>query len=81
MEDKVVELIGKIVRLSFSFSMVVAIVLNCFPGLFLSVYGQDPAFTEAAIPVIRMVSSALVLMSFSTVWLNAVTGTGNTRSI
>ena len=25
----------------------------------------------------RIVSSALVIMSFSTVWLNAVTGTGN----
>jgi MATE family multidrug resistance protein len=79
LEDRVVELIWKIVRLSFSVSVVVAILLNCFPGLFLSVYGQDPAFTHAAIPVIRIVSSALVLMSFSTVWLNAVTGTGNTR--
>jgi MATE family multidrug resistance protein len=29
--------------------------------------------------VIRIVSCALVMMSFSTVWLNAVTGTGNTR--
>jgi putative MATE family efflux protein len=79
MEDKVTELIRKIVRLSLSFSVVVALLLNCFPGLFLSVYGQDPAFTQAAIPVIRIVSSALILMSFSTIWLNAVTGTGNTR--
>jgi MATE family multidrug resistance protein len=79
MEDKVTELIRKIVKLSLSFSVVVALLLNCFPGLFLSVYGQDPGFTQAAIPVIRIVSSALILMSFSTIWLNAVTGTGNTR--
>jgi Na+-driven multidrug efflux pump len=79
MEDKVLVLIRKIVKLSLGFSVIVAVALNCFPGVFLSVYGQDPAFTEAAIPVIRIVSSALVLMSFSTVWLNAVTGTGNTR--
>lgn len=79
MEDKVAILIRKIVRLSLGFSVVVALLLNCFPGLFLSVYGQDPAFTLAAIPVIRIVSSALILMSFSTIWLNAVTGTGNTR--
>jgi multidrug resistance protein, MATE family len=79
MQDKVTELIRKIVRLSLSFSVIVALLLNCFPGLFLSVYGQDPAFTQAAIPVIRIVSSALILMSFSTIWLNAVTGTGNTR--
>ncbi|HVS98496.1 MAG TPA: MATE family efflux transporter [Puia sp.] len=79
MEHRVIGLIGKIVRLSLSFALIVAIVLNCFPEIFLSVYGQDPAFTRAAIPVIRIVSSALVLMSFSTIWLNAVTGTGNTR--
>jgi putative MATE family efflux protein len=79
LESRVLELIGKIIRLSTSFAIVVAILLNIFPGVFLSVYGQDPAFTAAAIPVIRIVSSALVLMSFATVWLNAVTGTGNTR--
>ncbi len=79
LEDRVPELIRKIVKLSLSFSVVVAIALNCFPELFLSVYGQDAAFTHAALPVIRIVSSALVLMSFSVIWLNAVTGTGNTR--
>ena len=79
MEDKVLILIRKIVKLSLGISLVVAIALNCFPGVFLSVYGQDHAFTEAAIPVIRILSLALILMSISTVWLNAVTGTGNTR--
>ena len=79
MEDKVLILIRKIVKLSLGISLVVAIALNCFPGVILSVYGQDAAFTQAAIPVIRILSLALVLMSISTVWLNAVTGTGNTR--
>jgi MATE family multidrug resistance protein len=78
-ENRVLLLIGKITKLSMSFAIAVAVLLNIFPGLFLSVYGQDPAFTAAAIPVIRIVSTALVMMSFSTVWLNAVTGTGNTR--
>jgi len=79
LEHRVIELIKKIILLSTSISVVIAVFLNIFPGLFLSVYGQDPAFTAAAIPVIRVVSTALILMSFSVVWLNAVTGTGNTR--
>jgi MATE family, multidrug efflux pump len=79
LQDRVIELIHKIVRLSLTFSVLTAIALNCFPEIFLSVYGQDADFTRQAIPVIRIVSTALVLMSFSTVWLNAVTGTGNTR--
>jgi putative MATE family efflux protein len=78
-EDRVLELIGKIIKLSIGFSVIVAVALNLFPQLFLSVYGQDASFSKAAIPVMRIVSSALILMSFSTVWLNAVTGTGNTR--
>lgn len=79
LEGRVRELIGKIMTLSVSVAVIVAILLNLFPGLFLSVYGQEEDFTAAAIPVIRIVSSALVLMSFATIWLNAVTGTGNTR--
>ncbi|HEY4064011.1 MAG TPA: MATE family efflux transporter [Puia sp.] len=79
MENRVPELIGRIMKWSIGFAVICAILLNLFPQLFLSVYGQDPAFTQAAIPVIRIVSSAMILMSFSTIWLNAVTGTGNTR--
>jgi multidrug resistance protein, MATE family len=79
MQDKVLLLINKIIRLSTGFGIVVFLVLNLFPGVFLSIYGQDQAFIDAAIPVLRVVSSALVMMSFSVVWLNAVTGTGSTK--
>ena len=78
-EDKVIVLIGKIMKLSLSVSVLIFILLNFFPRLLLSIYGQDETFIEAAIPVLRIVSSAVVLMSFSIVWLSAVTGTGNTR--
>jgi multidrug resistance protein, MATE family len=79
LESRVRLLIGKIMKLSIAFSVIVAVLLNLFPRVFLSVYGQDDAFLAAAIPVIRVVSLALVLMSFSVVWISAVTGTGNTR--
>ena len=79
MQDKVIFLINKIIRISMGFTIVVFLLLNLFPRLFLSIYGQDEAFIDAAIPVLRVVSSALVMMSFSTVWLNAVTGTGSTK--
>ena len=78
-QDQVMFLINKIVRLSTSIAIVVGIFLNLFPSLFLSIYGQHPDFIESAIPVVRVVSSALVLMSFSAIWLNAVTGTGNSK--
>lgn len=76
-KDQVIILINKIVRISLGISVCVALILNLFPHLFLSMYSQGEAFIEEAIPVVRIVSSALILMSFSTIWLNAVTGTGN----
>ncbi len=75
--DKVFELIGKIMRLSLGFSAIVCGVINLFPHAILSVYGQGEAFVNDAIPVLQVVSSAMMLMSVSVVWLNAVTGSGN----
>ena len=79
LQHRVPELILKIVKISTGIALVVCIVLNLFPYLFLSVYGQDADWVNHAIPVVRIVSSALVMMSFSVVCVSAVTGTGNTR--
>lgn len=78
-QEDVWKLIGKLVKLNVSFAVVVAIVLNLFPSVFLSVYGQSAEFTAAALPVVRVVSVAMILMSVSVIFLNAVTGSGNSR--
>lgn len=77
-KDEVLALIKRIAFMSFCISTVFFIVLNVWPTIFLSFYGQGDDFIAAAIPVMRIVSIGLLMMSFSTVWLNAVTGTGNT---
>src|SRR5258708_20395592 len=76
--EEVLPLIRRIVSLSLSCSAVLTVLLNLGPEIFLSFYGQDQSFISDAIPVIRVVSIGLIMMSFSAVWLNAVTGTGNT---
>lgn len=78
-EDEVLPLIRRFVKVSFSISLILFILLSIWPEWFLSFYGQNQEFIEAGIPVIRVVSVALLFMSFGTVWLNAVTGTGNTK--
>lgn len=78
-QDEVLPLIRKIIRISTSLALVLAVLINLFPGLFFSFYGQGEEFIKAGIPVLRVVSVAIVLLSFSVVWLNAVTGTGNSR--
>ncbi|HTE08355.1 MAG TPA: MATE family efflux transporter [Flavitalea sp.] len=76
-KELVVTLMGKIVKISLLFGLIFALLLNIFPVAFLSIYGQDQVFIAEAIPVLRIVSLALVMMPFATVWLNGVTGTGN----
>ena len=78
-KDKVIFLITKIARLSFLFTALLCLLLNLAPAVFLGIYGRDPGFITDAVPVLRTVTIALLLMSVSTVWLNGVTGTGNTK--
>lgn len=73
------KLIWRIIQWSTGFAFVVALFLNLFPELWLSIYGQDEEFIQRAIPVLRVVSGALMVMSFSVVWMNAVVGSGNPR--
>jgi len=77
-KDEVIPLIKRIASISFLISLTISIILNITPETFLSFYGQGEAFIREGVSVIRVVSVALLMMSFSTVWLNAVTGTGNT---
>jgi multidrug resistance protein, MATE family len=77
-QEEVMPLIMRISKASFGFSLMIVVIFNLFPGLMLSLFGQGEDFISYATPVLRVVSSALLLQSFSVVWLNAVTGTGNT---
>lgn len=78
-KDEVIGLLKKIIKISTSVSLVTCLLLNLFPTTFLSVFGQGDDFIAAAMPVLRVVTAAMILMSFSIVTLSAVTGTGNTR--
>jgi putative MATE family efflux protein len=78
-KDEVQPVIRKIVKLSTGMALAIALLINLFPGIFFSIYGQGDEFVKAGIPVLRVVSVAMILLSFSVVWLNAVTGTGNSR--
>lgn len=79
LQHRVHELINKIMRMSLAFAVSVCIIINIIPGEFLSIYGQSEAFIIQGIPVLRVISTALIIMSITVVWLNAVTGTGNTK--
>ncbi len=76
---RVIFLVNKIMLLSLSFTLVLCLLINVFPEFFLNLYGRDDSFVQEAIPVVRMVSIGVIGMCIASVWLNSVTGTGNTK--
>ena len=78
-EDKVLEAIKKVMLLSMGCCAAMCLLINIFPGIFFGVFGQNDAFVQEGIPVLRMVSAGLMFMSIANIWLNGVTGTGKTR--
>ncbi|HEU4469850.1 MAG TPA: MATE family efflux transporter, partial [Flavisolibacter sp.] len=79
-KDQVIELVTKITWLSLGIAVIVFALLNLFPAAYLSLFRKDPIFIETGIPVLRVIASAMILLSAGTIWLNAVTGTGNSRA-
>lgn len=77
-EDKVLPAIYKITGWSFLFAFVICAALNIYPEIFFRLFGQDEAFVQQGIPVIRMVSLGILFLSIANIWLNGVTGTGKT---
>lgn len=78
-KEEVIPLIYRILKWSMGFATLIFIFLNIFPTAFLSIYGQGEDFIQAGIPVLRVVSVAMILMSAATIYVNAVTGTGNSK--
>jgi multidrug resistance protein, MATE family len=77
--EEVPRLVLRIVSISTGIALVVCAFLNIFDRQVLSIFSTDETFIRQGLPVLRVVSGALILMSFATVWLNAVIGTGNTK--
>jgi multidrug resistance protein, MATE family len=77
--EEVIPLLGKITKLSLGIGLFLCLLLNLFPETYLGLFRSDQAFLDTGIPVLRAVAFALILVSVGTVWLNAVTGTGNSR--
>lgn len=77
--DQVMPVIKKIIRLNAGIMLFVSVIINLFPRPLLSIYGQSESFITAAVPVLRLLSVAMVLMAVGVVWLNAVTGTGSSN--
>jgi MATE family multidrug resistance protein len=75
---EVIPLIIKVSKLSFLFASGICILLLLFSVPFLSLYRNDADLIALALPSLRIIVVATIIMSMSTVLFNGVLGTGNT---
>jgi MATE family multidrug resistance protein len=74
----VMKIIKKICKMSFVYAFVICVTLLLFSHEFLSVYSNDESLISFAMPSLRVIMVATLVMSLSTVVFNGVVGTGNT---
>jgi multidrug resistance protein, MATE family len=74
----VMKVIKKIAKLSLGYAVVICVLLLLFSKQFLSIYSSDLSLIDYAIPSMRVIMVATLIMSISTVVFNGVVGTGNT---
>jgi Na+-driven multidrug efflux pump len=77
--NEIMKLMKKISLLSLGFAVFICVILNLFPDVYLGLFRNDPAFISEGVPVLRAIAFTMLLLSVGTVWLNGVTGTGNSR--
>ena len=79
-EADIIAAIKLITFWSIGFCAVPILILNIYPQVFFSLFGQNEDFIKEGTSVIRMVSLGMIFMSIANIWLNGVTGTGKTQT-
>lgn len=78
-EDEVIPLIHKVLFISLSFAFIIGLGLLFFPSSFLHMISSDEAIIAVGKNPLRIVVVATWMLSVSTVYFNAVLGSGQTR--
>ncbi|MFN4284514.1 MAG: MATE family efflux transporter [Lacibacter sp.] len=76
---EVLPLIRKIMCLSLLAAVVMIVLLLLLAEPLFRFYGLSESFVTHALPVLQVVCGGILVMSAGVIWLNAVTGTGQTR--
>ncbi len=79
-KEEVVPFINRIIGIALLLVVPVMAFTFFFPTLFAQIYTDDPGLIAACIPVMKVVSVAMIFCAVGNIVFNAVSGTGNTRT-
>ena len=76
----VMQLMGRIARMSFIIMVVCVAVLVVFPQAMLSVYTNEEALLIESVPSLYVIGGAMLIASVANIYFNGISGTGNTQA-
>jgi len=76
--DEVIPLIKKILLLGFTANLVVVIPTASAPAFLISFFTDEPLLTDATVPLLYVISIAMVAFSFGIILFSGLSGTGKT---
>ena len=79
-KEEVVPFIRRIVGIAILLVVPLLILTFSFPELFARIYTDDASLIKACVPVMRVVSVAMIFCAVGNIVFNGVSGTGNTRT-
>lgn len=79
-QNEVLGLLGRVIKISLAVTFVILILIVLFPRLLIQIYTSDPVLIAETIPPLYVLLTLLPIFSVGSVFFNAVSGTGNTRT-
>ena len=79
-KEEVIPFIKRVIRIVLLMVVPLLLLTFAFPQLFARIYTDDAGLILACIPVIRVVSVAMIFCAVGNIIFNGVSGTGNTRT-
>lgn len=73
--------VKRILLISCTGMLCFIIFVNLIPEWIFGIYGQKEAFENVGTSMLRVVTSAMLLLTLGCIWLNAVVATGNTKFV
>lgn len=80
LKEKVLPFVNKMIKIVLVLIVPIMIFTFISPELFARIYTNDVGLIEACVPVMRVVSIAVIMCAVGSVIFNALSGTGNTRT-
>ncbi|HRD07321.1 MAG: MATE family efflux transporter [Saprospiraceae bacterium] len=71
----------RIMYISATGMLIFIVLVNLIPNTVFALYGQQQEFSNVGTLLLRVVTSAMLMLTIGVIWLNAVVATGNTRFV